>query len=194
MRRLQWYSPIKEVKSSGAELPAAMKVAPATSWLSWRFYRVKTDTRDDFHHIFIFFPPHLLCRWLIIFQHYNHLMPPFKIFNQMKRFVPLIFFPAMAQSKHHTLWPEHKTCRQPAKDTLESVWVRQASGAKPFHLLIFTEFCCCWKGLQLTQRTWRRTAPCLFCSTVKMSSGKSAMPAEMDRLIIDTFPGLQYRL
>lgn len=139
-------------------------------------------------------PPHLLCRWLIIFQHYNHLMPPIKNFNQMKRFVPLIFFPAMAQSKRHTLWPEHKTCRQPAKDTLESVWVRQASGTKPFHLFIFTEFCCCWKGLQLTQRTWRRTAPCLFCSTVKMSSGKSAMPAEMDRLIIDTFPGSQYRL
>lgn len=31
MRGPQWHSPIKEVKSSGAELPAAMKVAPATS-------------------------------------------------------------------------------------------------------------------------------------------------------------------
>lgn len=28
----------------------------------------------------------------------------------------------------------------------------------------------------LTQRTWRRTAPCLFCSRVKMSSGKSLTP------------------
>lgn len=30
--------------------------------------------------------------------------------------------------------------------------------------------------LKLTQRTCRRTAPCLFCSRVKMSSGKSPTP------------------
>lgn len=32
------YSPMREVKSSGAELPAAMNVAPATSSLSCRFW------------------------------------------------------------------------------------------------------------------------------------------------------------
>ncbi len=31
-----WWLPMMEVKSSGAELPAAMKVAPATSSLRWR--------------------------------------------------------------------------------------------------------------------------------------------------------------
>lgn len=38
VRRKHWKHvlPMTEVKSSGAELPAAMKVAPATSSLSWR--------------------------------------------------------------------------------------------------------------------------------------------------------------
>lgn len=51
-------------------------------------------------------------------------------------FVPLRSFPATAQSKHHTLWPERGTCRQPAEDTEELAWVRQASAAKPFHSFI----------------------------------------------------------
>lgn len=38
LNRRASYWPISEVKSSGAELPAAMKVAPATSWLRWRFW------------------------------------------------------------------------------------------------------------------------------------------------------------
>lgn len=38
LNRQASYWPISEVKSSGAELPAAMKVAPATSWLRWRFW------------------------------------------------------------------------------------------------------------------------------------------------------------
>lgn len=33
-----WWIPMTDVKSSGAELPAAMKVAPATSSLRWRRY------------------------------------------------------------------------------------------------------------------------------------------------------------
>lgn len=32
--------------------------------------------------------------------------------------------------------------------------------------------------LALTQRTWRRTAPCLFCSRVNTSLGKSLIPEE----------------
>lgn len=36
MQVWMWRLPMMDVKSSGAELPAAMKVAPATSSLSWR--------------------------------------------------------------------------------------------------------------------------------------------------------------
>ena len=42
------YEPMREVKSSGAELPAAINVAPATSSLSCRFCKMKA--RIQYHH------------------------------------------------------------------------------------------------------------------------------------------------
>lgn len=61
-------------------------------------------------------------------------------------------------------------------DTLLATWLIRASE---------TEWSCFsfQAELILTQRTWRSTAPCLFCSRVKMSSGKSlTAEEEMDRV------------
>lgn len=46
-----WLSPMMDVKSSGAELPAAMNVAPATSSLRWRRYEklAQEEQKKDVH-------------------------------------------------------------------------------------------------------------------------------------------------
>lgn len=46
-----WLSPMMDVKSSGAELPAAMNVAPATSSLRWRRCEklAQEEQKEDIH-------------------------------------------------------------------------------------------------------------------------------------------------
>lgn len=89
--------PIIDVKSSGAELPAAMKVAPATSSLRWR--RCKTKTEEG--------------KKIISRQGANRkLQKCWKcVWGDMK--VPRTASPEREQSSRHTPTPGHRTCRSP---------------------------------------------------------------------------------
>lgn len=94
--------PITEVKSSGAELPAAMNVAPATSSLSWRRFKRREGRKSQ----------GLWC-------HYTASAISCGIFS------PRITSPVRARNNHHKPEPEHKTCRRPAgerQDTRVPIW------------------------------------------------------------------------
>lgn len=92
-------SPMTEVNSSGAELPAAMKVAPATSSLRCR--RWWTRGEKDILSITAW-------QWecvMLVQQQCSY---------SLQCLLPRISSLARGQSSHRTPTPEHRTCRLPA--------------------------------------------------------------------------------
>lgn len=143
--------PITEVKSSGAELPAAMNVAPATSSLSWRRLKRREGRKSQ----------GLWC-------HYTASAISCGIFS------PRISSPVRARSNHHKPEPEHKTCRRPAGER-QDTWVLilpvlvlklqstflgtlkklHNGGGDSFRFPVLVKFDGAWEKEQVMGNTWR---------------------------------------
>ncbi len=95
--------PMTDAKSSGAELPAAMKVAPATSSLRSNFCRNKTKFRGLYS--------------LHTHTQTTHRVSAASTDEDYDSYLPHRSSPAMSRSIHRMLWREQETCRVPRDRT-----------------------------------------------------------------------------